>query len=313
MSANRQSARQVPFTVIGGFLGAGKTSLVNNLLANAEQRYAVLVNDFGALNIDAKLIQKHQGDTIALANGCICCSLAAGFSKGLGQVLDKLDDFDHVIVEASGIADPGRIQDIARIEPQLEARGNLVMLDAQQLLQQAQDAHIGSLIHQQIAAADLLLVNKQGLIEPREKRALQHFLEALSDAPQFFTDWGKADAQQVLRLTSRPRKPNPLLTEANNHGLFSQVLNTEESLSSTDFETWVSHLSKDILRGKGVMRFSDRPGAWLWQKAGDQERLTIYQSEAFCENETESEGLASGCELLLIGKRRETLPLSFGR
>ncbi|WP_261844478.1 CobW family GTP-binding protein [Aliamphritea ceti] len=304
MTENNQSARRVPFTVIGGFLGAGKTSLVNHLLANAEQRYAVLVNDFGALNIDAKLIQKHQGDTISLANGCICCSLAAGFSKGLGQVLDKLDNFDHVIVEASGIADPARIQDIARIEPRLEARGNLVMLDAKQLLQQAQDDHIGSLIHQQIAAADLLLVNKQELITSTEKRALQHFLEALSNVPQCFTDWGQITPEQVLGLVPSPRKLRPLLTEAKNHGLFNQILSTDKPLTSTEFTTWVSRLSKDILRAKGVVHFSDKPGAWLWQKAGDQERLTGYTGNV-------SENLGLGCELLLIGKRRETLPVSF--
>ena len=67
----------LPFTVIGGFLGSGKTTLLNRLLAEpGGARYAVLVNDFGRLNIDATLIRKHGGDTIALANGCICCSLA---------------------------------------------------------------------------------------------------------------------------------------------------------------------------------------------------------------------------------------------
>ncbi|WP_271273755.1 CobW family GTP-binding protein [Aliamphritea hakodatensis] len=296
-----QPDRKVPFTVIGGFLGAGKTSLVNHLLASAEQRYAVLVNDFGALNIDAGLIREHQGDTIALANGCICCSLAAGFSKGLGQVLDNLQSFDHIIVEASGIADPGRIQDIARIEPRLETRGNPVMLDARQLLQQAQDPHIGSLIHQQIAAADLLIVNKHNLLTATDSRALTHFLEQLSDASLLYTDWGRVDPADLLALPARPRKFRPLLAEATNHGLYSEILTAEMPLQYDRFHTWAEGLSADILRGKGLVHFTDKPGTWLWQKVGDQVRLTDYSYE----------DSVTGCELLLISKRKESLPTCF--
>ncbi len=298
MSTDRVTVSQVPFTVIGGFLGAGKTSLINHLLASAEQRYAVLVNDFGALNIDAQLIREHQGDTIALANGCICCSLAAGFSKGLGQVLDNLQSFDHVIVEASGIADPARIQDIARIEPRLETRGNPVMLDARQLMQQAQDPHIGSLIHQQIAAADLLIVNKYGLLSDTERRTLTHFLEQLSEAPLLYTDWGKVDADQLLGLIPRTHASDPLVAEATNHGLFNQVISAPEPVNFGTFTAWAETLSDDILRGKGLVRFTDKTGVWLWQKVGTQWRLTEYNNDIS----------VTGYELLLIGKRKESLP-----
>ena len=300
-TAPSMAEHRVPFTVIGGFLGAGKTSLVNHLLASAEQRYAVLVNDFGALNIDARLIRQHQGDTIALANGCICCSLAAGFSKGLGQVLDKLENFDHVIVEASGIADPGRIQDIARIEPGLEVRGNPVMVDARQLIQQAQDPHIGSLIHQQIAAADLLIINKHGELTAADARALARFLEQLSDVQMLYTDWGRVKPEDLLELPARPGKFRPLLAEALNHGLYSQILKAETPLQYDRFTAWAGGLSADILRGKGLVQFSDRPGTWLWQKVGDQIQLTGDNGE----------DSVAGCELVLISKRKESLPNCF--
>lgn len=87
-----------PFTVIGGFLGAGKTTLVNHLLAGGERRYAVLVNDFGAVNVDAGLIASHDGRTLRLTNGCICCSLGEGFLTTLARVLADPEGFDHILV-----------------------------------------------------------------------------------------------------------------------------------------------------------------------------------------------------------------------
>jgi G3E family GTPase len=289
---------QVPFTVVGGFLGAGKTSLINHLLATAKQRYAVLVNDFGALNIDEKLIKQHNGDTIALANGCICCSLAAGFSQGLGLLLDKIEQFDHVIIEASGIGDPKRIQDIARIEPQLKACGNLVLVDASAFMQQAEDPYTDQLIHQQIDAADMLLINKQSLIDNSSKRLLSDYLMQFSEAPQFYTDWSKIAASQILNLPPRNHSPNPLLKQVVNHGLSSKVLRSDDLISTHLFDQWTKRLTDNILRGKGLLNFSDKKGTWLWQLSANQSTLTPFSGEA----------IESGYELILIGKQKEAIP-----
>ena len=111
---NEIQTSALPFTVLGGFLGSGKTTLLNRLLnLTKETRYAVLVNDFGELNIDERLITAHDGETIALANGCMCCSMADGFVSALTAVMERADQFDQMIVEASGVSNPGRIMDIA--------------------------------------------------------------------------------------------------------------------------------------------------------------------------------------------------------
>ena len=100
---NEIQTSALPFTVLGGFLGSGKTTLLNRLLnLTKETRYAVLVNDFGELNIDERLIEAHDGETIALANGCMCCSMADGFVSALTAVMERADQFDQMIVEASG-------------------------------------------------------------------------------------------------------------------------------------------------------------------------------------------------------------------
>src|SRR4029077_18189906 len=117
--------------VIGGFLGAGKTTLLNRLLRGSTgRRFAVLVNDFGTLDIDGSLVADHGGDTIALANGCLCCTIGDSLVTTLLALLDPPELFDDIVVEASGVADPGRVADLATLETRLARDGVIVVVDA---------------------------------------------------------------------------------------------------------------------------------------------------------------------------------------
>src|SRR5471032_1804518 len=130
----------IPFTVIGGFLGAGKTTLLNRLLAGtAGRKFAVLVNDFGAIDIDGRLIKRHGGDTISLANGCVCCTIGDSLVETVMKLLDGPGRFDHIVVEASGVADPGRIADLGVLDPQLTRDGVVVVIDAVEVRARASD------------------------------------------------------------------------------------------------------------------------------------------------------------------------------
>lgn len=171
--------RRIPLVVIGGFLGAGKTTLVNRWLGEAggrAMRLAVLVNDFGALDIDAELVRAAGGNTIALGNGCVCCQIGDDLSAALLQVLERDQRFDAVVVEASGVSDPWRIAQIALAEPSLSLGGVVVVVDASALPQQAQDPLLSDTLERQIDAADLLLVNKVDLVEAPAQAALSQWL-----------------------------------------------------------------------------------------------------------------------------------------
>lgn len=156
----------LPLTVIGGFLGAGKTTLMNHWLRHAGgQRLAVLVNDFGALNIDAGLIAGNSGDTIALTNGCVCCQIGDDLSMALIGVLEQRERFDAVVIEASGVSDPWRIAQLGRADPGLALDGVVVLVDASAVLDQSRDPLLADTLARQLPHADLVVVNKSDLAD----------------------------------------------------------------------------------------------------------------------------------------------------
>lgn len=154
----------LPLTVISGYLGAGKTTLINRLLAEEHGlRLMVLVNDFGAINIDEALLASASDDTIALTNGCVCCTMGADLFMTLGDILDRPERPDHIVVEASGIADPAAIANAAIAEPDLSYAGIVTVVDALNIGPLLADEAIAPQVLQQITAADLPLVSKATL------------------------------------------------------------------------------------------------------------------------------------------------------
>lgn len=170
---------RIPVTVIGGFLGAGKTSLLVHWLQQTQgQRIAVLVNDFGAINIDAELLSSRNSDTIALSNGCVCCQIGGDLSQALLQVLDNPQPFDAIVIEASGVSDPWPIAQIALADKRLSLHGVLVVVDAAAVRTHAADPLLQDSLLRQLRAADLLVLNKVDLCSPEQVQASTSWLHS---------------------------------------------------------------------------------------------------------------------------------------
>lgn len=168
--------KPLPLTVIGGYLGAGKTTLINSLLAQPHGLHLmVMVNDFGAINIDESLIAAKDDDIIALTNGCVCCTMGADLFMAIGDALDRRPRPDHLIIEASGVADPRAIANTAIAEPDLKYAGIVTLVDAFVIADLMADPLVGPQVRGQIAVADLIILTKADAPRPDVNAAFAHY------------------------------------------------------------------------------------------------------------------------------------------
>ena len=263
-----------PFTVIGGFLGAGKTTLLNRVLASpAGARYAVLVNDFGALAIDEALITAHDGQTIALANGCICCSMSDGFVTAMLQLMQQPERFDHILIEASGVSEPDRIMDFARLDPQLAPDAILVLVDAETVLDRLADTKVAEVVATQIATADIVILNKTDLVSPAEAGAIEASLRKHNPtAPMPRSSMAGLPLDAVLGTGSHvdPGEGHHYHHHHHAEDLFrTQAFTASRPLDRAAFEEFSGGLPASVIRGKGVLIFADAPDQpETWQRVG---------------------------------------------
>lgn len=173
-----QGIKPVPVTTLTGFLGAGKTTLLNRILSgNHGLRVAVLVNDFGAINIDAELVISVETNVISLANGCVCCMIRDDLVASIEEALARPEKPDYIVLEASGVADPIGIAQTLN-DPSLRDRirldGILCVLDAEQVFLAPETTELKLM---QMACADMIVLNKVDLVQREDVARIRAWLD----------------------------------------------------------------------------------------------------------------------------------------
>ncbi|MBE7636155.1 hypothetical protein GUA87_04815 [Sneathiella sp. P13V-1] len=229
-----------PVCIISGYLGAGKTTLIQEFLENpGPWRACVLVNDFGKINLDAALIAETGADTIALTNGCACCSIGDDLLAAVQKVMAGPAEYDLIIVEASGVAQPGRLKMLVAGAKRTKPARCLTVVNLSKAKALSQDKFVGRLFKQQADQADGFYLNRgadTGDLLPLDKPRFTSLIDFL--AFEALPDAGGVDGDMDTGVS-------PLFRQ--------EFVSLEEGMSEADFNKWCENLPSNVHRAKGYV------------------------------------------------------------
>lgn len=287
---------RIPVTIITGFLGAGKTSLLNQLISkHPEKKFAIIENEFGETGIDGALIASAPDDIFELSNGCICCSLGEDFLFTLENLLGRSSKFNHLLVETTGIADPSSIIDAfisgETIQTRFRIDSVVCVADAVNM-EDLMDEQLE--VRKQLALADLILLNKTDCVHSDYIKILTEIIAGISPMAKIFpTSFANIDGINVLDTNSYSGEAiekstlsfcafdgskalkqgetkmilNPA-TKANRHNITSEGFSFTRNFDVNKFGLWMQNFlyfnKETIFRVKGIMSFENTDDQFIF-------------------------------------------------
>jgi G3E family GTPase len=268
-------------TVLTGYLGAGKTTLLNRILTeNHGKKFAVVINEFGELGVDNDLVVDADEEVFEMNNGCICCTVRGDLIRIIGGLMKRRDRFDGIIVETTGLADPAPVAQTFFADEDVKRATRLdaivTVVDAKHLLARLNDSKEAE---EQIAFADLIVLNKMDLVTPEEADAVERRIRAInpwaeirrarkSDVP-IASVIGR-DAFNLERILER--EPEFLSGEdAHEHDseVNSVSFEVERPIDPERFNAWISQVlaqkGQDLLRTKGILYYAGEQRRFAFQ------------------------------------------------
>lgn len=289
----------IDLVVIGGYLGAGKTTLLNRVLMQPHgKKVAVLVNDFGDINIDARLIRGESDDVIELDNGCICCTIGGALVDALTRIDTRVDRPDVLLIEASGVSDPLKIAQIGLLNRAFSLTAVLVLVDAIGIDATLADPYVGDLARRQIVGAGVVVLTKLDLAGAEDQAAVRARIAALTQATLIVeADRGRIPLSLIFDACVAPRPPirlcQPLaFSRPDTLQISSFSVRLHGKFDKPRLKAFLKSLPGNVLRAKGIVRLAGHAGVHACQLAARRVALSA------CE-QANAEDL---CTMVFIGR-----------
>ena len=277
---------RVPVTVVTGFLGSGKTTLVNFILSeNHGKRIAVIENEFGEIGIDDALVIDAEEEIFEMNNGCICCTVRGDLIRILGTLMKRRDKFDYILVETTGLADPAPVAQTFFVDEEIRAQLRLdaivTVVDAKHLalhLFEEKEEGIENEALEQLAFADRVLINKVDLVNEEELLLVEKQIRSINAGASLVrTQMSKVDLDWVLNARafelSRVLEVDPQFLEESEHmhdqSITSVGIEVDGSVDLEKINDWLGWLLREkgteIFRMKGILNINGSENRFVFQ------------------------------------------------